>query len=178
MHTNRLSSCIVVAVSLCLLSSTAIAQRKYTITETPDSDSKYTQEHVIDVGDVLGHQIRIYELHFTYPKKDVVFGDVPVKESYTRGISDYTNGSGPFKTYNVYILEDGNTIITEGGGTSQVNPTTDGSKPGRKFTFVDHFVSGTGKFAGIRGQQRGTGERAAGADSITEQSSGEYWIAK
>ena len=176
MSITRIRSALAIGCCFVLMSMNAIAQKKYTITETPDSDSNYTKEHVIDVGDVPGHQIRIYELHFTYPKKDMVFGDIPVKESYTRGISDYTNGSGKFKTYNIYILEDGNTIITEGGGASQTNPTSDGSKAGRKFSFVDHFVSGTGKFRGIRGQQRGSGERAAGANSITEQSSGEYWL--
>jgi hypothetical protein len=31
--------------------------------ENPAANSNYTEQHVIDVGDVPGHQIRIYELH-------------------------------------------------------------------------------------------------------------------
>ena len=36
--------------------------------------SKYTQQHVIDVGDVPGDQIRIFEVHHTFPQNPPVFG--------------------------------------------------------------------------------------------------------
>jgi hypothetical protein len=30
-------------------------------------NAKYVEQHVMDVGDVPGHQIRIFQLHRTYP---------------------------------------------------------------------------------------------------------------
>jgi hypothetical protein len=42
--------------------------------------------------------------------------------------------------------------------------------------FVENFERGTGKFKGIRGQVRGTTERAPGATSLKVEVNGEYWI--
>lgn len=131
----------------------------------------YVEERAIDATDVPGHQVRIYQLKFKYPKKDLVFLGVPVVESISTGISDYTNWSGQFTTYAVYTLEDGSKVFAKGAGTTR-------SEAGgaRKFAYVDTFVGGTGRFRGIRGQVRGNGERAAGAKSITNANSGEYWV--
>ena len=52
-------------------------------------------------------------------------------------------------------------------------PESDGT---RKFTFVEILVGGTAKFASIRGQLRGSGERAGGAKTLTSHSSEEYWL--
>ena len=30
-------------------------------------NTKYTQQHTIDVGDVSGHQVRLFEIRRTYP---------------------------------------------------------------------------------------------------------------
>lgn len=161
---------VLFAVSVSALSSIGWAQQKFPIKET-DTEGGYVQEHAIDVGDNPGHQVRVYQLKYQYPKKDLVFLGVPVKESTTAGISDYTNWSGSFITYSVYMLEDGNKVFARGSGSTQTGP--DGA---RKFSFVDNFVGGTGPYKGIRGQYRGAGERAAGAKSLTESQSGEYWI--
>jgi hypothetical protein len=94
-----------------------------------------------------------------------------VTQSLTRGSSDYVNGNGPFTTYSTYTLEDGNKVFSRSTGTTQAE--ADGT---RKFTYVENYVGGTGKFRGIRGQLRGSGERAPGAKSLTQQSSGDYWL--
>jgi len=163
---------LVALFGICALaaSSAAWSQQKYPLKQW-DSEGGYVEERAIDAGDFPGHQVRIYQLKYKYPKKDLVFVGVPVIESMTTGISDYTNWSGQFTTYSVFTLEDGNKVFTKGGGNNQ-------SEAGgaRKFAYVDNFVGGTGRFRGIRGQVRGGGERAAGAKSITVTSSGEYWI--
>ena len=41
---------------------------------------------------------------------------------------------------------------------------------------VENYVGGTGKFKGIRGQMRGTTQRALGSKSLTVEVSGEYWL--
>ena len=55
--------------------------------------------------------MRVYEIRNTYPEKDFAFSGVLVKESLVRGMSDYVNFSGPFTTYTVYTLEDGNKVF-------------------------------------------------------------------
>jgi hypothetical protein len=161
-------------MALCATSNTW-AQKKYTITRAPSSSSQYLQQHAIDVGDAPGHQVRVYEIRNEYLEKDLAFAGVPVKESMARGMSDYVNFSGPFTTYTVYTLEDGNKVFSRGTGTSQSATNTDGSRT-VKFSFVENFIGGTGKFKGIHGQVTGTGERAPVAKTLTVQSSGEYWI--
>lgn len=160
-----------VAANGMFVTSDAWAQQKYTISRAPSSNSQYLQEHAIDVDDRPGHQVRVYEIRYDYPEKDLAFAGVTVKQSLTRGMSDYVNWSGPYTTYTVYTLEGGNKVFSRSAGATQTG--ADGT---RKFTFIENFVGGTGKFKGIRGQVRGSGERAAGAKSLLQQSSGEYWI--
>ena len=156
---------------------TCWAQQKYIITEGPKSKSQYVKEHIIDVGDRPGHQLRVYELRVEYPAKDLEFAGVKVKESFVRGTSDYTNWSGSFVTYTVYSLEDGSQVFSRGTGTTQSTMGADGTRVAFKFSFVENFLGGTQRFKGIRGQQTGSGARAAGANTLSQQeSSGEYWI--
>ena len=151
--------------------ATAGAEKKYTFDDSPVTNSQYVQEHAVDVGDSPGHQVRVYEIKYEYPNKDFVLAGVRVVESYVRGMSDYTNWSGPFTTYTVYTMEDGSKVFCRATGTTQTE--ADGT---RRFTFVQSFVGGTGKFKGIRGQLRGSGERVGAAKTLTSHSQGEYWI--
>ncbi len=151
------------------------AQQKYQITRSPSSSSQYVQQHAIDVDDVAGHQIRVYEIRSEYPKKDFSFAGIPVMHSLTRGISDYVGLSGPFTTYTVYTLEDGNKIFSRGAGTSLLTTGPSGNSV-LKFSAVDNYLGGTGRFKGIRGQVQISGERDMAAKSVTQQSTGEYWI--
>jgi hypothetical protein len=45
-----------------------------------------------------------------------------------------------------------------------------------KFSAVENYVGGTGRFKGIRGQVHNIGQREVVAKTITQQTSGEYWI--
>src|SRR3954452_5739180 len=81
------------------------AQQKQRVTyKTPAEGTKYTQQHAIDVGDVPGHQVRIYELHRTFPNGGPVINDTKVKEVFSRNTSDYVDGTGPGTFYSVYVL--------------------------------------------------------------------------
>ena len=176
MTTIRLTTLVgvfLLAAALCATSA-AWAQKKYTIS-SPSSTSQFLQQHAIDVDDSPGHQVRVYEIRNDYAEKDLAFGGVLVKESITRGMSDYINFSGPFTTYTVYTLEDGNKIFSRSTGTAQFVTKGDGSQV-VKFSNVENFIGGTGKFKGIRGQVTGSGERAPVAKTLTAQSSGEYWL--
>ena len=154
---------IAILISTMLAASSSLAQQKYQITEGPKSKSEYVKEHIIDAGDRPGHQLRVYELRVTYPANDLEFAGVKVKESHVRGMSDYTNWNGSFTTYTVYSLEDGSQVYSRGTGTTQSTIDADGKRAAFKYSFVETFLGGTQKFKGIRGQQVGGGERAAGS---------------
>jgi hypothetical protein len=166
------ASMLVLAASY---SNMGFAQTKYSITKTPDSKGEYLQQHAIDIDDVPGHQVRVFETRTTFPSKDFAFAGVSVKESLSRGMSDYINFSGPYINYTVYMLEDGNKIFGRAAGSSQSESQPDGTQI-IKFSFTENFVGGTGKFKGIHGQVRGSGERVPGGKSASYQLSGDYWL--
>jgi hypothetical protein len=154
--------------------SSAQDKRKYSF-KTPPGVSKYTQQHVIDVADVPGHQIRIYEIHTKYTSEAPSFDGVKVVEAWARGSSDYTNGSGGAKNYGILLLENGDKIFLRTEILTQAVVTPDGSRKS-KFSTVAALTGGTGKFQGIRGTLNGSGAtdfKTGTSDVVTE---GEYWF--
>jgi hypothetical protein len=139
-------------------------------------NDKYTQQHVIDVGDVPGHQIRIYEIQRSWPKSPPAFDDVRVKEERLCAISDYIDINGPSWGYSHYVLENGDEIFARFDGTGQTIANSDGSN---KHTFISvvTFTDGAGKFRGIRGTARYTAVFDPSAGLNEGQVEGEYWIA-
>ena len=162
---------LVILATALLTTVGARAEKQYTFNDSPVTNSQYLHEHALDVGDIPGHQVRVYEIKYEYPNKDFALAGVRVVESYVRGMSDYTNWSGPFTTYTVFTMEDGSKVFSRSTGTTQTE--SDGT---RRFTFVQTFTGGTGKFKGMRGQLRGSGERIGAAKTLTSHSQGEYWI--
>ena len=148
-------------------------KQKY-LFKTPAGVSQYVQQHAIDVGDVSGHQVRVYEIHSTYANEAPVYDGVKVKEAWTRSVSDYTDGSGRSFGYGVAVLENGDKIFSRFELTTQTSVSADGSKTTRSYS-VTNITGGTGKFKGIHGTLRGVTDtdfkHLAGA--VTE---GEYWI--
>ena len=172
----KIHSLITMSALAMVLAAPVMAQQKQSLSYSKSSsDSRYTQEHMIDVGDVPGHQVRIYEITLSFKNDELAFEGVAVKEQWVRGMSDYTNWSGPATTYSVYVLEDGNKVFMRGTVTSQMTANADGSKALR-FSTVENFVGGTGKFVGIRGQTHSSGSRVPGEKALTVQTAGEYWI--
>jgi hypothetical protein len=86
----------------------------------PATGTTYTQQHAIDIGDVPGHQVRIVELHRTYPAdtKPNCEG-LKRKEEWIRGFSDYVDRNGPSWGYAAIVLENGDKIFYQYSGTSQ-----------------------------------------------------------
>ena len=162
-----------------VLSCSAWAQQKHAITmSTEGVTGRYVQQHIIDVDDVPGHQIRILEIHRTIAAdhQPIVDGE-RIVEMWGRGISNYTNGIGPTWGYNTWITDKGNKIFTENTGTSETQPTETGSKRGT-YNGTSRIVGGTGRFSKIRGNlvevtkfdtDPKTGYNAG-------ESHGEYWF--
>jgi hypothetical protein len=162
---------MVLACAVAVSSPAAWAQQKKTITEGQPPTSRYVQEHVIDVGDAPGRQVRIFEIRNTYSENGLMIDGVKVRESTSYGTSDYTTGTGLFTSYGIYMMEDGSRIYTRGGGASQ-----QGDDGTRAFSYTERITGGTGRFQGIRGMIRGEGKRAAGASTLTRSFNGEYWM--
>jgi hypothetical protein len=161
-----------------LSSGHAGAQEKHRyFFKTPEGVAKYTQQHVIDVGDLPGHQVRVFELHTKYAGDAPAYDGVKVAEIWTRGMSDYTNGSGHAQQYSVNVLENGDKIFTRGEVLISTAIAADGSRTS-KVTNIVTLTGGTGKYKGIRGTLRAsalTDFKTGTSNTVTE---GEYWFEK
>lgn len=165
---------LITALGVALPLSGAIAQQKQHVSyKSSPENSKYSQQQVIDVGDVPGHQVRIYELHRTYPTNAPEINGMKLKEQWTRGTSDYIDNSGPGITYGVYVLESGDKFFTRSTLIAQ-------STGGGKFTnaTVGSITGGTGKLAGLQGTIRTTGSAEPKAGINENQTEIDYWIEK
>ena len=148
----------------CKRSGTSLAQ-----------DSKYTQQHVIDVGDVPGHQVRILELHRTPSNAKPNCEGLKIAESWSRGYSDYIDLNGRAWGYDVTVLENGDKIFGQWSGTTQTTFKDDGTKNTR-YTGVTTFTGGTGKYRGIRGTSRVTSAFDPKTGFNETQWEDEYWL--
>jgi hypothetical protein len=143
--------------------------------EATAAKSSYTQQHVLDVGDIPGHQIRILELHRTYSDEKPNCENLKRTESWTRGYSDYVDRNGRSWGYSVTSLENGDKIFAEYDGTSQTTVSPDGSKKST-FTGVVRYTGGTGKYQGVQGLFRDTVVFDPDKNVNLEQLEGEYWL--
>ncbi len=137
------------------------------------ADSRYTQQHVIDVGDVPGHQLRLFEVRRTYSNPLVING-LKIVESWTRGVSDYTNNNGPAVVYHVYVAENGDKFFVQSSTLAVQNP---GSTAFTATTFGP-ISGGTGRLAALQGFVRMsiTADPTVGLNET--QIELEYWLSR
>jgi hypothetical protein len=170
---------VVLVVSVFLMTANdGWAQEKRRIAwSTSAATTKYTEQHALDVADIPGHQLRIYQLHRTYSNEPPVFEDVKVVEDWTQGVSDYINVNGHTGGYGHYVFENGDKIFYRWDGTSHTVVSGDGS---RKSNFVGTtvFTGGTGKFHGVSGMLQAVFRFDPKAGINEGRVEGEYWIAK
>ena len=139
--------------------------------------TKYTEQHRMDVGDIPGHQIRIAEIHRTFPNDPPKFYGVQVTEQWSHIFSDYVNDTGPHWGYNVYVLGNGDKIFSRQDGTAQTTVNPDGSKK-VVYSGVARITGGTGKFKAIRGILRYQGKWDPAINLNERHVEGEYWMEK
>jgi hypothetical protein len=108
-------------------------------------NTKYTQQLVIEVGDVPGHHVRLFEIRRTFPNDPPIIGGLALKEEWFRGTSDYTDNNGPASFYGVYVLENGDKFFTYSTAISRK------AGAGLSAVTVGRITGGTGKFANMRG---------------------------
>jgi hypothetical protein len=176
-ETRRAATILIFVVALGTVPPgvTAAQERKTIAYRSEAAHSKFVQQHTIDVGDVPGHQVRIYEHHRTFPSNPPMFSGVRVLEVWNRAFSDYTALNGHAWGYSQYMLEGGDKIFARYDGTTQTTIGADGSKK-TTFAGIISLTGGTGKFRGIRGTIRTTSVFDPKANVSETQDEGEYWI--
>ncbi len=137
---------LITAAILCLVASHGLAQEKQHVSfKAPAENSKYTQQLLIDVGDVPNHIVRTFEIRFTYPNDPPVINGLKLVEAWARGITDYIDGNGSGTLYNVFVMENGDRFFARVTGVTQ--------RTGDKLFApqVGFITGGTGKLAAIQG---------------------------
>ena len=86
--------------------------------EASAADTKYTQQLAIDVGDIPGHQVRVFEVRRVFPNAKPNCEGLKSVESWTRGYSDYVDRNGRAWGYFVTTLENGDKIFGEFNATT------------------------------------------------------------
>ena len=140
------------------------------------AESKYTEQHVMDVGDVEGHQIRIYELHRTFASDQPNCEGRKRKEIWSHGYSDYIDLNGRAWGYTVITFDNGDKIFGEFSGASQTVVT--GDKKQSAYAGVTRYTGGTGAYQGVQGISRDKARFDPIANVNIQESEEEYWIAK
>ena len=169
------ASAVIVCVSMFAVGDGWAQQKQKVSYKVSAANSKYTQQHVIDVGDVPGHQVRIYEIQRTFPADAPKIEGMRVVEIWTRGFSDYTDLSGPSIIYNTTILESGDKMFGRADLVSQTATSSDGSKKTTSTT-VGRITGGTGKLRGIQGTSISTSRADIKAGLNETQTEIEYWM--
>jgi hypothetical protein len=139
--------CAAVALSI----HEAFAQQRL-IFDVSAENTKYTKQHIIDVGDVPDHQVRVFEIHRAYPSNAPTINGIRIVESWTRGVSDYTNNNGEATSYAVYVLENGDRFFTRGSLIAIQTP----EESNLSATTVGPIIGGTGRLSRINGMARST----------------------
>jgi hypothetical protein len=177
------SKIVVAAIALCALgiAGQALAQEKrsFSVSST-GTKSQYVQQLAIDVDDVAGHQVRVYEIKRTFSVGNAPLIDgVKVVEQWSRGWSSYIAGVGPAMGFYTYVMENGEKIFLEFTAATEAKISESGSKRGSSHSTAK-IVGGTGHFAKIRGTEVEVTEFDSDPTNGYNRGSGhgEYWFEK
>ena len=166
---------LVISVLLCPTQAVLANEKCKIIKANPASDTEYTEQYVIDVDDMPGHQIRIFEIHNFYEDPIENCEGLLELERISWGNSDYTNGVGQVRGYQISIFNNGDKIFSTWSGISQKLSIPQGGASGL-FTGTITITGGTGVYKGVRG----TGVERAYFNPSTGYNEAdhmvEYWV--
>ena len=157
---------------LAVVPANEVLAQQQLVFDVSAENTKYTQQYTVDVGDVSGHQVRLVEIHRTYPSNPPVINGMKIVESWTRGTSDYTNNNGEARSYSVYVLENGDKFFSRGTLIAVQSP----EESNLTATTVGPITGGTGKLSRINGMAR-TSTTANPKTGLNETHVDiEYWL--
>jgi hypothetical protein len=161
-----------IAIGMALTAPVVMAQQKqHVFYNTPATETKYTQQHLIDIGDIPGHQARLFEIQRTYGNDAPVINGMKLKEQWTRGMSDYIDNNGQALIYNVWVLENGDKffvrtfLVAQSSGDGKLTNMTSGV-----------ITGGTGSLARMRGIVRSHGPSEPKAGINANETEIDYWM--
>src|SRR5205807_3282969 len=105
-----LLSATVVLLAIGICGNAGAQSRTKVVYQVSASETKYTQQHTIQVGDMPGHEIRIYEIQRTLKDGPMIEG-VRMKETWSRGYSNYIDMNGSSQIYTIAMMENGDKIF-------------------------------------------------------------------
>lgn len=169
----RTATALAVAAALSLGTATgAWAQQKQKVAyKVGAENTKYPQRHTLEVGDEPGHILGLYEIHRSFAANAPIVNGVKLKETWTRGYSDFLNNNGLSTNYQTFVGENGDRFFVLSRTMGQADAT------GKRSTVsVGQITGGTGKFSGMKGLVRSQGA-SDGKRGFNETSSEiEYWF--
>ena len=178
----RLLALLLVGGVILLAPPVGDAQEKYKSSwSARPENTKVTFQHALEIPDVPGHTIRLYEYRRTWPDNPPIMAGLKVVEEMTRGYGDAIVGNGPSRGYGFWRFENNDMMFVEFQAVSQTVVSTD---KGRKTSFMGTSVipGGTGKFQSVKGVARFSGFTELDADGkITKNEYSaelEYWFQK
>jgi hypothetical protein len=176
---SRTAFAIGVSAALAVLGSAeAPGQDKCKMSwEIPPANATYTGQHAFDVGDVPGHQVRIFEVRRTFPDDQPNCEGLKRVEQWLRGSSDYIDLNGPAWGYSVTVLENGDKIFAEFVSATQTTVGPDGARH-TQATTVHKWSGGTDKYQGVRGIQRERNVFDPEKNFNETRAEAEYWFEK
>ena len=174
--TRHPGAALVGAALACFAVASAAQERTRISFTVPAAVTKYTAQHVLPVGDVPGHEVRIFEIVRTLgPDAPMVAGQ-RLKEIRSVGSSDYTELNGPGVSYNTWTLANGDKFYTRTQIVSHNAGWADAKRKGAENKTAGPITGGTGKLAGMRGMMRNASAFDPKSGSNESRFDLEYWI--
>jgi hypothetical protein len=123
------------------------------------------QQLSLDVGDIPGHTIAIFEIHHgPNPSAKPNCEGFKIAEVLGQGFSDSIDRNGRAWGYDTITLDNGDKIYTEWSGTRIAVTGADGSLK-TTFSGTTTWIGGTGRYLGVRGFSRDKAETLYVKDS-------------
>jgi hypothetical protein len=172
-----------VSVVLVFTAATASAEERCKLSwESAAGTSKITQQLNIDVRDIPGHKIGVFELHRTFPDAKANCEGFKIVEQWGHSFRDVVDRNGRVWGTVVYILDNGDKIFMEISGTTKTEVGADGTAR-TTYDGAGTWIGGTGRYASVRGIQREhlTVEYPPGSTEVRTSSGkndAEYWFEK
>jgi hypothetical protein len=143
---------LLVAIAVCCLGGGALAQEKqHVLYKAPNGTATYVVSQNVEVGDVPGHIMRLFDTKATVKPGDMVVNGVSIVTVNSRGAGELTDGFGgtPF-AYAEFVGQNGDKFYAH----ATLAARRVGGAP--FVTWGGTLYGGTGKFAGITGFMQST----------------------
>jgi hypothetical protein len=155
------------------LADAVAQQRQRVFFHASGENAKYIKQYAIDVPDMRGHHLRVYEIRRTFPTNPPIVNGLAIKEIWTRGMADYTEDNGHGTLYSEYLMENGDrffsfaSVVAHKIGEDDYLSNT-----------VGYITGGTGKLDGIQGALKTTARTHPKAGTLEVDTELQYSIDK